>query len=155
MKMTKQEADAYWSFSISLKIFGKVFEHLLFEKMPRIRLKNPALNNHIRKVQESADFIRKEAAYSLKDINPDYNANHSFALYRIFNSLHLSTEEELFGIANDLETQAEHIDQLVDPAYGNLHKELMTEVYSLKEIKEKERLLKYIKKIKREKKEPA
>lgn len=149
---TKEEIERYWNFALCLKLDAKFLEFMIMENMPK-KLKFPVLNNHIKRIRESAEAIKKEAGYSLTCQNEDYGDDQMYAMYRIYNNLRFADKDELERIAEDLDSQRDQISELKNEAYGNLHKELMTELYSLKEPEDKKRILNLIKKIKREKKE--
>jgi len=83
-------------------------EFMIMEKLPK-KIANPNLNNHIRRINQSADAIQKEAGFALISTNQDYGNDHAYALYRIMNVLMFADKDELYKIAESLEEQERQV----------------------------------------------
>lgn len=109
----EEEANKFWEFSLDMRIMAKLLEFMIMEKQPR-NVKNPQLNNHIRRIKESAEFIQKDAGYALITNKLDYANDHAYAMYRIFNVIRLCEKDDLEDMATQLEKQSQEALEIVE-----------------------------------------
>jgi len=148
MKLTKEEGNAYWDFAMALKLEAYILDCVIREKLPK-KVNFPILNNHIKRIKDSADAIKKEAAYSVTVTNDDLSHDQAYALYRIQDILRFANTDELYTICEDLQRQSEEIEKIGQATDVVVHKQLMAKLYNM-DAKGKERLLKLAIKIERE-----
>lgn len=99
--MNTQIKSEVFSSMQRIMCIAKVLEFEQMEKMPK-QFQSQSIKNHARKIKESSQQIMIQSGTIIKTKSLDDCQDYTYALWRIFDKLIGSTEEELITIANGL-----------------------------------------------------